>query len=77
MTNAIYPWGDEPDFERASWHGKHATFSSVGCFPANDFGLHDMMGNSWEWTRSKFRPYPYRANDGREDLGDDGKSLDR
>ncbi len=26
----------------------------VGCFPVNGYGLHDMIGNVWEWTKDAF-----------------------
>lgn len=41
----------------------------VGSYPAgaSPYGAMDMSGNVWEWVNSLIAPYPYDADDGRED----------
>ena len=60
----IYPWGDKWNQERAntSKAGIGST-SAVGCFRSgkSPFRCEDMSGNTWEWTRSLYQPYPYPA----------------
>jgi ergothioneine biosynthesis protein EgtB len=57
----MYPWGDEQpsarygNFDFANWDPK-----PVGSYPrgASAFGVHDIVGNGWEWTRTEFAPFP-------------------
>jgi formylglycine-generating enzyme required for sulfatase activity len=51
--------------------------AAVGVRKPNAFGLADMHGNVAEWTLSLYRPYPYDAKDGRNDLDAAGQRVVR
>ncbi|MDB5423944.1 MAG: hypothetical protein JWQ29_1360 [Phenylobacterium sp.] len=71
LKDAQYTWGDRPlDMEKPQanvWQGPFPSLDTgadgykaraapVGCFAANGYGLFDMAGNVWEWTRDRYRP---------------------
>lgn len=71
LDGAVYPWGDDPTpggrLMANIWQGefpwRRAAYgfpgtSPVGSFPANGYGLLDMVGNVWEWTSDLFLPRP-------------------
>lgn len=65
-----YAWGDsltiKGKHQANTWQGIFPLSNSrkdgyvgrapVGCYPANDNGLYDMIGNVWEWTASWYFP---------------------
>ena len=75
-----WPWGNTFDVNKANIgeSGIGGT-SAVGCFPAgaSPYGCLDMAGDVWEWTQSKSAKYPYKNDDGREELSGDAARVVR
>ena len=56
-----YPWGAErPSSSHGNFDLQRWDPVPVGSFPkgVSDFGVADLIGNGWEWTRTPFEPFP-------------------
>jgi ergothioneine biosynthesis protein EgtB len=56
-----YPWGAEaPAPQHGNFDFERWDPVAVGSYPegTSDFGVADLVGNGWEWTRTPFAPFP-------------------
>ncbi|MEV8511808.1 ergothioneine biosynthesis protein EgtB [Dactylosporangium sp. NPDC051484] len=56
-----YPWGDaDPGPQHANLGQRHLSPAPVGAYPAgaSPLGVHQLIGDVWEWVGSDFAGYP-------------------
>jgi sulfatase modifying factor 1 len=74
LEGATFAWGEEPypggvaqantwlgrfPYDNQGWGGT----SPVGSFPANPYGVFDLIGNVWEWTSDLYTPFHFRPGE--------------
>ena len=64
--DTAYPWGNAvgegmTNCDDASCKDGYPNTAPVGSFPATAFGLHDMIGNVYEWCQDVYGEYPVES----------------
>ncbi|GAC1395788.1 MAG: ergothioneine biosynthesis protein EgtB [Vulcanimicrobiaceae bacterium] len=53
-----FPWGDAaPDATHGNFDFKRFDPEPVGQYAPSAFGVYDLVGNGWEWTRTEWAPF--------------------
>ena len=63
LDGRLYPWGNEWEKDKANTSdGGLQETTPLGSYPdgRSPYGVYDMAGNVFEWTRSSYKRYPYR-----------------
>ena len=76
QTDAVFTWGNDVDVLNTNantWQGTFPTenlvkdnfkyIAPVCSYPANSIGIHDMLGNVWEWTSDVYNMNYYGSLD--------------
>jgi len=55
-----FPWGSTTPSSQGNFDFQSWDPTPVGAFPEGEsaFGVADLVGNGWEWTSSRFEPFP-------------------
>lgn len=71
VESLVYPWGNDWKPDYCVWSGNSGGKpASVQSKPegASWVGARHLSGNVYDWVSTAYALYPYRANDGREDV---------
>lgn len=71
LTGLKYPWGNTTDITKANFDISVGETTPVGQYPANKYGLYDVVGNVFEWCLDAWNSKFYNSSDSHNPISDE------